>query len=90
MHDAQSEPHNVVIAALALAGGYAIFREVRHGLFLGEWELPAGLPVLARLPVILGVPVIHPRRGPGRTVVAAGLLSLLAIAGTVYFMMGHS
>jgi polysaccharide biosynthesis transport protein len=37
---------------LALAAGFGT--ELRRNVVLGEWELPAGTPVLARLPLIQG------------------------------------
>ena len=47
-------------AALLLALVLGFIAELRHNVFLGEWELPAGTPVLARLPYI-AVPI-----GPGQ------------------------
>lgn len=78
------------VLALAVATGYAIFREMRSGVFLGEWELPAGMIVVGRLPVIPTLIAVPSRRGRRPAMVIAGLLSLLAIAGTVYYVMGRS
>src|ERR1017187_7068802 len=47
-------------AALLLALVLGFIAELRQNVFLGEWELPAGTPVLARLPYI-AVPI-----GPGQ------------------------
>jgi polysaccharide chain length determinant protein (PEP-CTERM system associated) len=77
-------------AALVLAAGCAVLREIRAGVFLGEWELPAGIPVLARLPAIPRVAVTPRGRGLRAAMLTAGLLSLLAIAGTVWVVMGRS
>jgi polysaccharide biosynthesis transport protein len=78
-----------VFLSLVLAACFAIFREMRVGVLLGEWELPQGLLVVARLPVIPDVVAPPSRRRPA-ALVTAGMLSLLAIAGTVYFVMGRS
>jgi hypothetical protein len=40
------------VAALVLALILGFVAELRKNVFLGEWELPAGTPVLARLPYI--------------------------------------
>ena len=48
------------VAALLLALVLGFIAELRQNVFLGEWELPAGTPVLARLPYI-AVPI-----GPGQ------------------------
>jgi polysaccharide chain length determinant protein (PEP-CTERM system associated) len=55
------------VAALALAILFAFVAELRENVLLGEWELPAGTPVLARLPYIevaIGsAPIKRNRRG---------------------------
>ena len=48
------------VAALLLALVLGFIAELRQNVFLGEWELPEGTPVLARLPFI-AVPI-----GPGQ------------------------
>jgi hypothetical protein len=40
------------VAALLVALILGFVVELRHNVLLGEWELPAGTPVLARLPYI--------------------------------------
>lgn len=39
-----------VILSLALAAGIAFLLETRRNVFLGEWELPAGVVVVGRVP----------------------------------------
>ncbi len=77
--------------ALALIVGFSV--EVNQNVFLGEWELPAETPVLARVPHI-EVPFTDPDHAdPGRentrtkrlACVSAALLSVLGVtAGTMY------
>jgi hypothetical protein len=42
-----------VALALALGLGAGLGNELRKQCILGEWELPAGTPVIGRLPVII-------------------------------------
>lgn len=39
-----------VILSLALAAGIAFLLETRRNVFLGEWELPAGIVIVGRVP----------------------------------------
>jgi polysaccharide chain length determinant protein (PEP-CTERM system associated) len=50
--------------ALALAAGFAL--ELRRNVFLGEWELPAGTTILARLPFIEVAEVPGEKKSPAR------------------------
>jgi polysaccharide chain length determinant protein (PEP-CTERM system associated) len=77
-------------AALLLGTAYAVLRETRAGVFLGEWELPVSVAILARLPVIFHAIETPRSRGLRPAMITAGLLSLLAIAGTVWVVMGRS
>jgi polysaccharide chain length determinant protein (PEP-CTERM system associated) len=55
---------SVLALALALVAGFSA--ELRRNVVLGEWELPAGTPVLARLPYI-EVPAVAARaKSPSR------------------------
>jgi polysaccharide biosynthesis transport protein len=49
---ARQIPYSIAgsLASLVLAGGLAFLLELRRHTFLGEWELPAGTPVLGRVP----------------------------------------
>ena len=40
------------LVGFALGGGLSLLLESRKAVFLGEWELPAGVVVLGRLPVV--------------------------------------
>jgi len=40
----------IIAFGLALAVGFVL--EFRKNLFLGEWELPNGMPILGRVPAI--------------------------------------
>ena len=77
--------------ALALIVGFSV--EVKQNVFLGEWELPAETPVLARVPDIEVPPTDPDHADPGwegtRTKrlasISAALLSGLGVAaGTMY------
>ena len=54
--------------ALALVLGLIVgfVAELRRNVFLGEWELPGGTPVLARLPYI-EIPAVSEQKKPART-----------------------
>jgi len=69
--------------ALALSMALAAALEFRKGVVLGEWELPASVAILGRIPVMAPHPVAiwhakFPRRGP----VVLALISM-AFASTV-------
>jgi polysaccharide chain length determinant protein (PEP-CTERM system associated) len=49
---------------LALVAGFGV--ELRRNVFLGEWELPPGTMVLARLPFIEGPEVAGPKKSLSR------------------------
>jgi uncharacterized protein involved in exopolysaccharide biosynthesis len=42
-----------VLLSLIVAGGVAFLLEARRNVFLGEWELPAGVVVVGRVPKML-------------------------------------
>ena len=73
--------------ALGLLLGFGI--ELRHNVFLGEWELPDGIPVLARLPYFeVAIPSSAPapqsggkssRRNQGLATASSLLLCLPAV-----------
>ena len=87
---------------IGLAAGFG--REYRHGVLLGEWELPGDLPILGHLPVIhITGPSADPagrsgdarmriRHGKWRWVVlGSGLLLLVAmIAAGAYLVSNRS
>lgn len=84
---------SVVALLLALLLGFV--SELRQNLFLGEWELPAGTPVLARLPYFEvsldpGQTKSKPRGGFSRRKELAGAtvtsLLLAKAAGLYYFL----
>jgi uncharacterized protein involved in exopolysaccharide biosynthesis len=69
------------VVALLLAMMLGFVAEVRQNVFLGEWELPPGTPVLARLPYIeIPLEPGQPRsklRGRGKELAGATVTSLL-------------
>ena len=81
---------------IGLAAGFG--REYRHGVLLGEWELPGDLAVLGHLPVIhitgpsAGDARMRIRHGKWRWVVlGSGLLLLVAmIAAGAYLVSNRS
>ena len=82
------------VAALLLALMLGFAAELRQNVFLGEWELPAGTPVLARLPFI-EIPLdpgqpkskLGGRFSRGKELAGATVTSLLLAkaAGLYYF-----
>src|ERR1035437_5261683 len=83
------------VAALVLALMLGFVAELRQNVFLGEWELPPGTPVLARLPFIEvtlapGPAKAKPKGWFSRRKELAGLtatsLILAKAAGLYYFL----
>src|ERR1035438_2032950 len=89
-----------LVSLLSLVVGLAVGlgREYRHGVLLGEWELPGDLTVLGHLPVIhitgpsAGDARMRIRHGKWRWVVlGSGLLLLVAmIAAGAYLVSNRS
>jgi hypothetical protein len=86
-------------AGFGLAAALAFGRELKKGFLLGEWELPAGIPILCRVPWIeLGIPAPEegtpePTSAPPRSrqwrfaLVSSAVLSLLvALAAAGYYL----
>jgi hypothetical protein len=84
-----------IAGSLVFAVVFGLCLELRRNVFLGEWELPDGTPVLARLPYI-EIPATAPAaaepeppvRGKKRLApLSAALLSLISlIAAGLYFL----
>lgn len=84
------------VAALALALMLGFVAELRQNVFLGEWELPPGTPVLARLPYIEVTLAPGPakakpkgwfsRRKELAGLTATSLILAKAAAGLYYFL----
>jgi polysaccharide biosynthesis transport protein len=77
------------VAGLALGISLALAREMRKNVLLGEWELPAGVVVLGRVPNI----DVHPRgksspavakgkKGRAAAAVLSAVLPILAVLGS--------
>jgi polysaccharide chain length determinant protein (PEP-CTERM system associated) len=92
-----------LVSVLSLIVGLAVGlgREYRHGVLLGEWELPGDLTVLGCLPVIhITVPSTPERPGNARmrirdgkwrwVVLGSGLLLLVVIAAGAYLVSNRS
>lgn len=69
--------------------------EFRSNAFLGEWEVPAGLTILGRVPRI-GLPDVPPSRVPAwwagkwrMALLTSTCFGLLAVAATLYFRWGR-
>lgn len=58
------------LLAFALGLGLALFIELRRGVVLGEWELPAGYPVMGRIGCI--TPLAFADAGPRATNLTSG------------------
>lgn len=78
------------LAGLVISLVIAVVREIRSGSVLGEWELPAGVAVLGRVPLIASGPVEGPaggswleRRWP--VLVLSFLLSLACGLAAVFY-----
>jgi polysaccharide chain length determinant protein (PEP-CTERM system associated) len=74
---------------IGLAAGFVM--ELRANVILGEWELPAGVPVLGRLPFI-DVVVMNPCAGPTgagrRWLPQRKLLRLALVSSAVFSVLG--
>ena len=53
------------LAGLAISLVIGAVREVRAGTVLGEWELPAGVAIMGRVPVIAADEMDAPEAGAG-------------------------
>jgi uncharacterized protein involved in exopolysaccharide biosynthesis len=87
-----------VLAALVLGVALGLGREFQEASLLGEWELPAAVPVLGRLPRIEIAPTAEEsgrrrkRHGPGRKwklALLSSRLSALAIIMTKIYLGSH-
>jgi polysaccharide chain length determinant protein (PEP-CTERM system associated) len=95
------KPNRPLWYAIAGSGGLllgltlALAREIQGNVFLGEWELPKGVPILGRVPRIqpLGdADVAQRRRRRMRLAIGLSLLALLivgAVFGAVYLGWIH-
>ena len=87
-----------VVAGLLIGAAVGAAQELRHNVILGEWELPAGVTVLGRLPYI-DVTAPPTPRGSGRlpgllanrkvrlAVVSSAVFSLLGIAAVGFYFI---
>ena len=83
-------------ASLLIGMALAVGREMKRNAFLGEWELPAEVLVLGRVPRIELAGARPARQKGGRlsrrrlAVVSSALLSLLAALGAGFYLWGGS
>lgn len=89
-----TEPDRPILFGISLLGSLvvatviALAREMHRDVLLGEWELPAGLLVLARLPLVQpNLPHTQKWRRPAMVIPA--LLLMAALTGAVYFTLGR-
>jgi polysaccharide biosynthesis transport protein len=89
-----------IFAGLLIGLAVGVSTEMRQNVILGEWELPAGTPILGRLPHIeLGMPATVRLSGGHRALlkrrlrillVSSALFSILCIAAVgIYFIRGR-
>lgn len=79
------------VFGLLLATGFAVGKEMKNNVLLGEWELPKDVPVLGRVPNIdLADAARLPRQGRRRAaLVSSALLSLIGILAAGYLLFSH-
>jgi polysaccharide chain length determinant protein (PEP-CTERM system associated) len=79
----------VLSLAVGLLFGFAI--EIRKSALLGEWEIPADIPVLGRVPFIVMEVIPSPSRRRRMPVIAASVfICLVAIGVGVYWFWGRA
>jgi succinoglycan biosynthesis transport protein ExoP len=77
------------LIGLFLALALPLVKELHKGQFLGEWELPKGVPVLGQFPFLV-IPARKRSTWPKRLLVSfatSAFLSLLLVGA--YFLTGH-
>jgi polysaccharide chain length determinant protein (PEP-CTERM system associated) len=91
-----------MLLGLVIGLAFGVGAELRKNVVLGEWELPAGVPVLGRLPYILPI-VAEPDQPGGKigrmvrsrrfrvAIISSAVLSCLVIAAAgIYFLRTRS
>lgn len=77
------------LAGLLIGVAVGAGRELRHNVILGEWEIPAGVPVLGRLPYIDMTARPTPRRtGRLRRLLANRKIRLAVVSSAVFSLLG--
>jgi succinoglycan biosynthesis transport protein ExoP len=80
---------SILSLGVGLLLGFGI--EMRKSALLGEWELPANVPVLGRVPLIVTSPVSEGwSHGRMAVIASSALVCLIAIGAGAYYFWGRA